>query len=164
MQDPSPPLLLNVIAKLGESLDLPVIVKGHRNHRASASACVARLLDGRGLSLRSPAIPIGPSRKRVDRAADRHRALGVAGEAIRCFLDLFKKWARLQPVTTPIDYPQLLRGVSLRVTRPRIAVLTAVHNHPHADTDHIIGFVHDDLATCHTKPCTTCCARSQHPV
>jgi Fur family ferric uptake transcriptional regulator len=33
----------------------------------------------------------------------------------------------------------MLRGASLRVTRPRIAVLAAVHDHPHADTDSIIG-------------------------
>ncbi|MDQ1537980.1 MAG: Fur family transcriptional regulator, stress-responsive regulator [Actinomycetota bacterium] len=39
----------------------------------------------------------------------------------------------------------MLRGVSLRVTRPRIAVLTAVHDHPHADTDSIIGVVRKDL-------------------
>jgi Fur family ferric uptake transcriptional regulator len=39
----------------------------------------------------------------------------------------------------------MLRGVSLRVTRPRLAVLTAVHGHPHADTDSIIGVVRGDL-------------------
>ena len=39
----------------------------------------------------------------------------------------------------------LLRGAALRVTRPRVAVLTAVHGYPHADTDAIIGVVRDDL-------------------
>ena len=39
----------------------------------------------------------------------------------------------------------MLRGVALRVTRPRVAVLTAVHHHPHADTDSIIGVVREDL-------------------
>ncbi len=34
---------------------------------------------------------------------------------------------------------ELLRGASLRVTRPRLAVLEAVHDHPHADTDTLIG-------------------------
>ncbi len=38
----------------------------------------------------------------------------------------------------------MLRGVALRVTRPRIAVLSAVHDHPHADTDWIIGVVRAD--------------------
>ncbi len=38
----------------------------------------------------------------------------------------------------------MLRGASLRVTRPRVAVLTAVHAHPHADTNSIVGFVRDD--------------------
>ncbi len=39
------------------------------------------------------------------------------------------------------DYQQLLRGAALRVTRPRVAVLDAVHAHPHADTDSIIRAV-----------------------
>ncbi len=39
----------------------------------------------------------------------------------------------------------MLRGATLRVTRPRVAVLTAVHDHPHADTDSIIGVVRSDL-------------------
>jgi Fe2+ or Zn2+ uptake regulation protein len=39
----------------------------------------------------------------------------------------------------------MLRGVALRVTRPRVAVLSAVHDHPHADTDSIIGIVREDL-------------------
>ncbi|MGH3243412.1 MAG: Fur family transcriptional regulator [Spirillospora sp.] len=39
----------------------------------------------------------------------------------------------------------MLRGADLRVTRPRLAVLGAVHAHPHADTDSIIGAVRGDL-------------------
>ena len=39
----------------------------------------------------------------------------------------------------------MLRGAALRVTRPRVAVLSAVHDHPHADTDSIIGVVREDL-------------------
>ena len=39
----------------------------------------------------------------------------------------------------------ILRGASLRVTRPRVAVLAAVYDHPHADTHAIIGHVRDDL-------------------
>jgi len=39
----------------------------------------------------------------------------------------------------------MLRGVDLRVTRPRLAVLSAVHARPHADTDSIIGAVRADL-------------------
>jgi Fur family ferric uptake transcriptional regulator len=39
----------------------------------------------------------------------------------------------------------MLRGASLRVTRPRVAVLAAVHDHPHADTSSIIGVVREDL-------------------
>jgi Fur family ferric uptake transcriptional regulator len=40
----------------------------------------------------------------------------------------------------------MLRGAALRVTRPRVAVLTAVHALPHADTDTILGAVRRDLA------------------
>lgn len=39
----------------------------------------------------------------------------------------------------------MLREVALRVTRPRVAVLSAVHEHPHVDTDSIIGVVRTRL-------------------
>jgi len=39
----------------------------------------------------------------------------------------------------------MLRGAALRVTRPRVAVLSAVRDHPHADTDSIIGAVRENL-------------------
>jgi Fur family transcriptional regulator, stress-responsive regulator len=48
-------------------------------------------------------------------------------------------------VSTTLDLEQLLRRAALRVTRPRLAVLTAVDEHPHADTDSIIGVVREDL-------------------
>ena len=48
-------------------------------------------------------------------------------------------------MSTTSGFEQMLRGAALRVTRPRVAVLTAVHDHPHADTDSIIGVVRDDL-------------------
>lgn len=43
------------------------------------------------------------------------------------------------------ELQQLLRGAGLRVTRPRAAVLGAVHTHPHADTETIIGAVRREL-------------------
>ena len=43
------------------------------------------------------------------------------------------------------EFERMLRGASLRVTRPRVAVLAAVHEHPHADTSSIIGLVREDL-------------------
>ncbi|HEU4975051.1 MAG TPA: Fur family transcriptional regulator [Baekduia sp.] len=43
------------------------------------------------------------------------------------------------------DLEALLRGASLRVTRPRVAVLAAVHAHPHADTQSLIGHVRAEL-------------------
>ena len=39
----------------------------------------------------------------------------------------------------------MLRGAALRVTRPRLAVLGAVHGRPHADTDSIIRAVRAEL-------------------
>jgi len=48
-------------------------------------------------------------------------------------------------VPTTVDYEQMLRGADLRVTRPRLAVLTAVHDHPHADTGSLIEAVREDL-------------------
>ncbi len=39
----------------------------------------------------------------------------------------------------------MLRDNGRRVTRPRLAVLAAVHAHPHADTESIIGLVRQDL-------------------
>ena len=44
-------------------------------------------------------------------------------------------------MATALEIQQMLREVGMRVTRPRLAVLTAVHEHPHADTDSIIGAV-----------------------
>jgi Fe2+ or Zn2+ uptake regulation protein len=48
-------------------------------------------------------------------------------------------------VPTITDLERMLRGASLRITRPRIAVLAAVHEHPHADTHSLIGLVRDEL-------------------
>jgi Fe2+ or Zn2+ uptake regulation protein len=39
------------------------------------------------------------------------------------------------------DYAEQLRMVDLRVTRPRVAVLEAVHAHAHADTETIFSAV-----------------------
>jgi Fur family transcriptional regulator, stress-responsive regulator len=43
------------------------------------------------------------------------------------------------------DYAEQLRTADLRVTRPRVAVLEAVHAHPHADTEKIFGAVRSAL-------------------
>jgi Fur family transcriptional regulator, stress-responsive regulator len=48
-------------------------------------------------------------------------------------------------VATTADFQQMLRGASLRVTRPRVAVLGAVSRHPHADTDSVIRAVRAEL-------------------
>jgi Fur family transcriptional regulator, stress-responsive regulator len=43
------------------------------------------------------------------------------------------------------ELERMLRKASLRVTRPRVAVLATVHDHPHADTHSIIGVVREHL-------------------
>ena len=48
-------------------------------------------------------------------------------------------------MTATSDLEQMLRGAELRVTGPRLAVLHAVHEHPHADTEFLIGAVRQDL-------------------
>jgi Fur family ferric uptake transcriptional regulator len=48
-------------------------------------------------------------------------------------------------VPTTVELEGLLRGADLRVTRPRLAVLAAVHRHPHADTGSIVDAVRGDL-------------------
>ncbi len=48
-------------------------------------------------------------------------------------------------MTTTVGFEQILRGAALRVTRPRVAVMAAVHENPHADTDQIIDAVRRDV-------------------
>ena len=44
---------------------------------------------------------------------------------------------------TTADFERTLRGAGLRVTSPRVAVLRAVHDHPHADTDSVSDAVRE---------------------
>ena len=44
-----------------------------------------------------------------------------------------------------VEYENLLRDAELRVTQPRLAVLDAVYENPHADTNSIIETVRGDL-------------------
>jgi len=46
---------------------------------------------------------------------------------------------------TTSDLQRILREADLRVTRPRVAVLSAVHDHPHSDTDSILGATRERL-------------------
>jgi Fur family transcriptional regulator, stress-responsive regulator len=48
-------------------------------------------------------------------------------------------------VPTTSDFERMLRAAALRVTRPRVSVLSAVHQQPHANTDSIIGAVRADI-------------------
>ena len=48
-------------------------------------------------------------------------------------------------MVTDVELQQLLRTAALRVTRPRVAVLGAVHATAHADTDSVIRAVRRDL-------------------
>ena len=48
-------------------------------------------------------------------------------------------------MTSAPDYADQLRAADLRVTRPRLAVLEAVHAHPHADTETLFSSVRSGL-------------------
>jgi len=48
-------------------------------------------------------------------------------------------------VPSTSEFERALRDAGLRVTRPRVAVLAAVHGHPHADTDSLLGVVRAEL-------------------
>jgi Fe2+ or Zn2+ uptake regulation protein len=48
-------------------------------------------------------------------------------------------------VTSSPDFPQLLRDAGLRVTRPRLAVLDALDELAHADTESVIVAVRREL-------------------
>ena len=61
------------------------------------------------------------------------------------FLIHSRKCRILRNVPTTSDFERMLRGAALRVTRPRLAVLTAVHAYPHADTESLIGAVRREL-------------------
>lgn len=48
-------------------------------------------------------------------------------------------------VASSLDFHAMLRAAALSVTRPRLAVLSAVHAHPHTDTESVIGAVRGEL-------------------
>ncbi|ANY25027.1 Fe2+ or Zn2+ uptake regulation protein [Gordonia terrae] len=48
-------------------------------------------------------------------------------------------------VASTSDYAQQLRAADLRVTQPRVTVMHAVDDHPHADTDTIYHAVRETL-------------------
>jgi Fe2+ or Zn2+ uptake regulation protein len=60
-------------------------------------------------------------------------------------LDSFQKTGQTATVPPSPEVEQLLRAASMRVTRPRVAVLAAVQEHPHASTDAVIEAVRRDL-------------------
>jgi Fur family ferric uptake transcriptional regulator len=60
------------------------------------------------------------------------------------FLTDSRKLVHNRAVCTTFDAEPLPRGAALRVASPRVAV-TAVHEHPHADTDSIVRIVPREL-------------------
>jgi Fur family transcriptional regulator, stress-responsive regulator len=57
------------------------------------------------------------------------------------FLDLIQSGLRggIGVVQNPPQVERLLRDAALRITAPRKAVLSAVYDHPHADTETLLG-------------------------
>jgi len=62
-------------------------------------------------------------------------------------LDSFQNRVDARDMAATPEFEGMLRGASLRVTRPRVAVLAAVRDQPHADTEGIISAVRDNLGT-----------------
>jgi Fur family transcriptional regulator, stress-responsive regulator len=54
-------------------------------------------------------------------------------------------------VPTTSELERLLRDAGLRITRPRVAVLATVHDHPHTDTHSIIDQVRVELGNVSTQ-------------
>lgn len=55
-----------------------------------------------------------------------------------------------------LDLPQMLREASLRVTRPRLAVLSAVSEQPHLDTNAVLTAVREELPQVSTQAVYDC--------
>jgi Fe2+ or Zn2+ uptake regulation protein len=86
---------------------------------------------GHGGRLRSP----------ISRSAPSRTAEGAAD------LDSIKESRDDGAVPDTADLERSLRAAGLRVTRPRLAVLDAVHAHPHVDTEALIGAARTRLGT-----------------
>ena len=72
-------------------------------------------------------------------------------------LESFQNLWQTGGVPAVSELERMLRGASLRVTRPRVAVLAAVHEHPHADTQlDPRRRARASSATCPSRPSTTC--------
>jgi Fur family ferric uptake transcriptional regulator len=61
-------------------------------------------------------------------------------------------WSRLTTMVESVriegpDHSGALRAAGLRVTAPRLGVLRALQEHPHADTETVIGAVRRDLGS-----------------
>ena len=89
---------------------------------------------------------MGPRRSRADSEQVQIPGVDDGERAMsRARLDRFQN--RHTPVSMPpiVESERLLRRADLRVTRPRLAVLTAVGDHPHADTSSIADAVRRDF-------------------
>jgi len=69
----------------------------------------------------------------------------------RHFLTDSRKRVQTALVLTAADAEAMLRGASLRVTRPRVTVLTTVHEHSHSDTDSIVRTVREAIGEVSTQ-------------
>ena len=97
--------------------------------------------------------------RRRDRGGPRRRLHGrrlARNKRLVDFLTHSRKGTILGAVTSAPDYADQLRAADLRVTRPRVAVLEAVHAHPHADTETIFRPCAPACPRCRGRRCTTC--------
>ena len=92
---------------------------------------------------------------RSDLPLGRGRNGGRRAVRSAAFLDLFLKSGQTPSMPATDDLQHMLRGAGLRVTRPRMAVLDAVHRHPHGDTESFIDAVRRESPRSPTRPSTT---------
>ena len=71
--------------------------------------------------------------------------MGPTGPWRSSRFERFQRIDILRPVPATLEYERMLRDAGLRVTQPRLAVLTAVHDRPHADTNSIVEAARENL-------------------
>lgn len=75
----------------------------------------------------------------------RHLRLSAVGGRSTLDKILTRYRLRIRLGSVSLDCEAMLRGAQLRVTRPRLGVLAAVHAHPHSPTESLIAAVRRDL-------------------
>src|SRR5688572_4181397 len=110
--------------------------------RASSPASSSSLVGNAGADDAGDAASSAETTTRASRTRGRFMRPDPRGPSR---LERFKILRKTAAVPSAADLERLLRDADLRVTGQRTAVLAAVHDHPHADTDSLIGVARERL-------------------